>query len=131
MRYYTTEIKLATWSKSNSPFLSPVVHLPEFRPHPHFPHADQSLAAAAHDLPVVRPHRGHAHVMGVQRYHRGAGTQVKHSHPEQEGEKKKNVNRTQRRMRLDYRGDFQLITKTVQQVTPLFISKPSKCLCED
>lgn len=89
MRYYTTEIKLATWSKSNSPFLSPVVHLPEFRPHPHFPHADQSLAAAAHDLPVVRPHRGHAHVMGVQRYHRGAGTQVKHSHPEQEGGKKK------------------------------------------
>lgn len=62
--------------------IKPVVHLPQLGSHPHLPHADQSFASTAHDLPVVRLHRGDAQVVGVQGRHGGAGSEVKHPHPE-------------------------------------------------
>lgn len=61
---------------------SPVVHFPEFGSYPHLPHTDQSLATSAHDLPIICLDGGHAHVMGIQRDHWRARTQVKHSHSE-------------------------------------------------
>lgn len=60
----------------------PVVHLPQFGPHSHLPHTHQSFSSTAHNLPVIRLHRGDAQVVAVQRHHRGASSQVKHSHSE-------------------------------------------------
>lgn len=52
----------------------PVVHLPQLRSHPHLPDTHQSLASTAHNLPVIRLHRGDAQVVGVQRCDRRAGS---------------------------------------------------------
>lgn len=62
--------------------LPPVVHLPQLRSRPHLPHTRQSFTSTAHNLPVVYLRRGDAQVVGVQGHHRGAGSQVEHSHPE-------------------------------------------------
>lgn len=62
--------------------IPPVVHLPQLGSHPHLPHTHQSLASAAHDLPVVNLNGGDTQVVAVQGRHRGAGSQVKHPHPE-------------------------------------------------
>jgi len=65
----------------------PVVHLPQLDSGPQVPDADQTLAAAAHHLPVVRLQRRDAQLVAVQRGHCGAAAQVKHPHPDPRGER--------------------------------------------
>ncbi len=77
---FTCVSLLSQWIRGRK--IPPVVHLPQLRSHPHFPHAHQSFTSAAHNLPVISLNCSDTEVVGVQGGHGGAGSQVKHPHPE-------------------------------------------------